>query len=168
MRSQQFRVAVHGTLEQGNCFFWPLQVEQCIAHQITQLRRPRPPPKEILEQEQSPTSVLAEFKTDSKLFLNLRIAGRKLLSFPPFARGFGVSFLAAVNMGFQLVLFRRGRQLTDAGEGLESQLVVSSRAPIVRLGSIRTLRGDDKHTVVPHPELALECLSTTIRLGKLA
>src|SRR5437016_4006642 len=168
MRGQQFRVAVHGALEQGDCLFRPLEVEQCVAYQITQLRRPRPPPKEILEQGQSPAIVLAEFKTNGKLFLNLWIAGRKLPGCSPFVRGFGVSFLSAVNMGFQLVLFPGRRQPAKASEGLESQLVVGSRAPIVRLRSIRTLRGDDKPTVLSRLELALECLSTTIRLGKLA
>ena len=109
---------------------------------------------------------MAEFQADGQLLLNLLVRGRKFKSFTPFFNGVRVLFLAVVDIGFQLVLLQRGRQLTEASEGLESQLIVGTRAPIMRLGSIRSLGGRQQLRELSFPELALECGGTAIRLWK--
>src|SRR6266851_529195 len=64
------------------------------------------------------------------------------------------------------MLFWGGRQLAQAGKGLESQLVIGARAPIVRLGSIRAFRRGEKPVKLPFAKLAFEYLRMAVRTSK--
>src|SRR5206468_3887849 len=76
-------------------------------------------------------------------------------------------FLATEDVSFQLMLFHGGWQLDETSKGLDGQLVIGARAPVVRLRSARGISRGEKLEKFPSAKLALECLRMAVGFRKL-
>src|SRR5690349_18810861 len=123
---------------------------------------------EILEKEQCATVVLGGFQTDRQLLSNLPVARRKFQRLPPFFSRFDVFLLTRVNVRSDLVLFSGGRHLSQTRKRVESQFVVSPRAPIIRFRRVCSSRSGDHAFEMTFLEVAFERARMTVRWRKLA